>query len=58
VETNLPKSKGHIYIPNSVPEIKQGMMREIGIKSTDELYAGSTGAYDALKDRLAQLQEI
>jgi glycine dehydrogenase subunit 1 len=39
VKTNLPKSQGHIYIPNSVPEIKQGMMREIGVKSIDELYA-------------------
>jgi len=29
----------HPYIPNSQPEIKQEMMREIGIKSIDELYA-------------------
>jgi glycine dehydrogenase subunit 1 len=28
----------HPYIPNSVPEIKQEMMREIGIKQIDELY--------------------
>jgi glycine dehydrogenase subunit 1 len=29
----------HPYIPNSQPEIKQEMMREIGIKNVDELYA-------------------
>jgi glycine dehydrogenase subunit 1 len=29
----------HPYIPNSQPEIKQEMMREIGIKNIDELYA-------------------
>jgi len=28
----------HPYIPNSVPEIKQEMMREIGVKQIDELY--------------------
>ena len=30
---------GHPYIPNSLPAIKQEMMREIGVKSIDELYA-------------------
>jgi glycine dehydrogenase subunit 1 len=29
----------HPYIPNSQPEVKEAMMREIGIKSIDELYA-------------------
>ncbi len=29
----------HPYIPNSVPEIKARMMKEIGIKSIEELYA-------------------
>jgi len=33
------KRKGHPYIPNSNPEIKQELMREIGIKSIEELYA-------------------
>ena len=33
------KKKGHPYIPNSNPEIKQELMREMGIKSIDELYA-------------------
>jgi glycine dehydrogenase subunit 1 len=28
----------HAYIPNSVPEIKRQMMKEIGIKSIEELY--------------------
>lgn len=28
----------HSYIPNSVPNIKKQMMKEIGIKSIDELY--------------------
>ena len=31
--------RNHPYIPNSLPEIKQEMMREISIKSIDELYA-------------------
>ncbi len=35
----MPKSRVHIYIPNSVPEIKQEMMREMGINTIDELYA-------------------
>jgi glycine dehydrogenase subunit 1 len=39
VKTNLPESQVHIYIPNSVPEIKQEMMQELGIKTVDELYA-------------------
>lgn len=29
----------HPYIPNSLPEVKREMMREIGINSIDELYA-------------------
>jgi glycine dehydrogenase subunit 1 len=29
----------HPYIPNSVPEVKERMLREIGAKSVDELYA-------------------
>ena len=29
----------HPYIPNSVPEVKERMLREIGVKSIDELYA-------------------
>jgi glycine dehydrogenase subunit 1 len=37
-ETPL-KNYNHPYIPNSTPEIKQKMMREIGIKSIEELYA-------------------
>jgi glycine dehydrogenase subunit 1 len=32
-------SKPHPYLPNSVPEIKEKMMEEIGIKSIDELYS-------------------
>jgi glycine dehydrogenase subunit 1 len=31
--------RSHPYIPNSLPEIKQEMMQEIGIKSLEELYA-------------------
>jgi len=33
------KRKGHPYIPNSNLEIKQELMREIGIKTIEELYA-------------------
>ncbi|MGD2200140.1 MAG: aminomethyl-transferring glycine dehydrogenase subunit GcvPA [Candidatus Bathyarchaeota archaeon] len=29
----------HPYIPNSVPEVKQEMLREIGVKSAEELYS-------------------
>jgi glycine dehydrogenase subunit 1 len=32
-------SKPHPYLPNSVPEIKERMMEEIGIRSIDELYS-------------------
>jgi len=35
----LPKAHVHPYIPHSVPETKQQMMQEIGIKTIDELYA-------------------
>ncbi|MBS7637198.1 aminomethyl-transferring glycine dehydrogenase subunit GcvPA [Candidatus Bathyarchaeota archaeon] len=33
------KGRGHPYIPNSSHEIKQELMKEIGIKSIEELYA-------------------
>lgn len=32
------KVKVHPYIPNSAPEIKQAMLKDIGIKKVDELY--------------------
>ncbi|MBU1101243.1 MAG: aminomethyl-transferring glycine dehydrogenase subunit GcvPA [Bacteroidetes bacterium] len=32
------KVKVHPYIPNSAPEVKQAMLKEIGIKKVDELY--------------------
>jgi len=32
-------SKPHPYLPNSVPEIKERMMEEIGISSIDDLYS-------------------
>ncbi|MEM1537180.1 MAG: aminomethyl-transferring glycine dehydrogenase subunit GcvPA [Candidatus Bathyarchaeia archaeon] len=35
----------HPYIPNSHPEIKRMMMREIGIESIDELYLDIPGKY-------------
>jgi len=35
----LPPSQTHPYIPNAVSETKQEMMREIGIRSIEELYA-------------------
>jgi len=35
----------HPYIPNSQPEIKHEMMKEIGIKSIDELYADIPAKY-------------
>jgi len=35
----LPKARIHPYIPNGVPETKQEMLQEIGIKTIDELYS-------------------
>ncbi len=35
----MPKNHAHPYIPNSVPETKQKMLQEIGIKTIDQLYA-------------------
>jgi len=35
----LPTSPNHPYIPNAVPETKREMMREIGIRDIEELYA-------------------
>jgi glycine dehydrogenase subunit 1 len=29
----------HPYIPNAVPEVKERMLQEIGVRSTDDLYA-------------------
>ena len=31
--------RAHPYIPNSLPEVKEEMMREIGIKNIEELYS-------------------
>lgn len=36
---NTLGKRNHPYIPNSLPEVKQQMMREIGIKSIEELFA-------------------
>jgi len=36
---NILGKRSHPYIPNSLPSIKKEMMREIGIKGIDELYA-------------------
>jgi glycine dehydrogenase subunit 1 len=36
---NTLSRHGHPYIPNSLPEIKEEMMREIGIRNIEELYA-------------------
>lgn len=34
-ETDIPVFP---YIPNSVPEVREGMLKEVGVASTDELY--------------------
>ncbi|MBA7626632.1 putative glycine dehydrogenase (decarboxylating) subunit 1 [subsurface metagenome] len=34
----MKKSKVHPYIPNSVPEVKEEMLREVGARDADELY--------------------
>ena len=35
----MTKSVTHPYIPNSVPEIKKEMMKQVGIRNIDQLYA-------------------
>ena len=35
----MTKSFVHPYIPNSIPEIKKDMMKQIGVQSIEELYA-------------------
>jgi len=39
----------HPYIPNSLPELKQKMMQEIGIKNIEELYADIPEKYHLKK---------
>lgn len=34
------KKIAHPYIPNTVPEIKEQMLKEIGVKTVEELFAG------------------
>ena len=34
----MKKSKVHPYIPNSVPEVKEEMLREVGARDAEELY--------------------
>lgn len=36
--STMTKPIVHPYIPNSAPEIKESMLREIGVKNADELY--------------------
>lgn len=35
----MKKSKVHPYIPNSVPEVKEEMLREVGARDAEELYS-------------------
>ena len=35
----MTKSFVHPYIPNSIPQIKKDMMKQIGVQSIEELYA-------------------
>ena len=42
---NLLDKRGHPYIPNSTPQIKQEMLREIGVSSIEELYADVPSKY-------------
>jgi len=39
VKNSLPEAHVHPYIPNAMPETKQKMLQEIGIKNIDELYS-------------------
>jgi len=36
---SLTKSSSHPYIPNSVPEVKREMLRQIGIQNIEQLYS-------------------
>lgn len=46
---NTLDKRNHPYMPNSQPEIKQEMMREIGIDSIDALYADISEKYHLRK---------
>ncbi len=35
---NKKKDFIHPYIPNSVPSVKQKMLKEVGVKNIDKLY--------------------
>ena len=45
------RTTAHPYIPNSAPEIKEAMLREVGAASADELYA-------AIPERLRLRREL
>ncbi|HDI06763.1 MAG TPA: aminomethyl-transferring glycine dehydrogenase subunit GcvPA [Candidatus Bathyarchaeota archaeon] len=54
-------SKSHPYIPNSLPETKAEMMREMGIKTVEELYVDVPEKYRLkrrlnLPERLSELE--
>lgn len=36
---SMSKIAGHPYIPNSVPEVKEQMLKDIGIKSVEDIFA-------------------
>jgi glycine dehydrogenase subunit 1 len=46
----LLEKPGYPYIPNSVADTKQQMMRELGIKNTEELYADVPEKYRLKKE--------
>ncbi|MDQ6419767.1 aminomethyl-transferring glycine dehydrogenase subunit GcvPA [Paenibacillus sp. LHD-117] len=41
--TRNDKRISHPYIPNTVPEVQESMLREIGVANLEELYAGVPG---------------
>jgi glycine dehydrogenase subunit 1 len=50
------RRSAHPYIPNSIPEVKREMLREIGVKDAEELYAEMIPERLRLKRRM-QLPE-
>lgn len=39
IEMTVQGFKDHPYIPNSVPEVEQAMLKELGLQSLEELHA-------------------
>jgi len=48
-----PKTVVYPYIPNSAPDVKQAMLREVGLESVEEIYSKEIPDHLRFKRRLA-----